>query len=270
MTTLSVSGLTVCRGGRPILENLSLEACAGRFLAIIGPNGAGKSTLLAALAGLAPATRGLITLDGTPLKQLRGAPLARRLAYLPQSPRCEWPISVERLVALGLTPVLPAFGRLPEALQPQIDRVLAQCDLLDKRAQAATTLSGGELARAMLARALVGNPDVLIVDEPTAGLDPRHALDAAARLRALAKAGKLVIAALHDLTLVLRYATHTLALHGGRIVQEGTTATVMSAALLRTIYGVPARIADAPGGELVDFLPQVVEPADRPAAPAHF
>jgi iron complex transport system ATP-binding protein len=103
----------------------------------------------------------------------------QRRAYLPQNPRCEWPIAVERLVALGLTPILPAFGGLPAAFTARISAALEACDLAATPLKPATTLSGGELTRAMLARALVGDPDVLIVDEPMSGLDPRHALDTA-------------------------------------------------------------------------------------------
>jgi iron complex transport system ATP-binding protein len=232
-----------------------VSARAGDFLAIIGPNGAGKSTLLSILAGLLAPDDGHVSLDGAPLRDLTRTQLARRRAYLPQNPRCEWPISVERLVALGLIPVLPAFGDLPDAFRPSIEAALVQCDLLVKRLQPATTLSGGELSRAMLARALVGNPDILIVDEPTTGLDPRHGLDAAHRLRALAGAGKLVIAALHDLTLVARYATRVIALDAGRVVAEGATEETLTAQLLRTLFAVEASVARTAGGLLVDYLP---------------
>ncbi len=254
MTTLAAHHLVVRRKDRLILDKISFGAEAGEFVAVIGRNGAGKSTLLSSLAGLLRPSRGLITLDGTPLAAFGRQALARRRAYLPQNPRCEWPISVERLVALGLTPVLPALGDLPPAFRPRIDAVLKSCDLSSKRLQPATTLSGGELARAMLARALVGDPEILIVDEPTAGLDPRHALDAAARLRALAGAGKLVIAAFHDLTLVARYATRILALQDGRIAGAGPTAEALTSELLRELLDVEARVTHTPGGTFVDYL----------------
>ena len=136
---------TLARGGREILRGLSLAAAGGEFIAVIGPNGAGKSTLLATLAGLLQPDAGEVLLDGAPLAGLAPRELARRRAYLPQNARCEWPLSVERMVALGLAP----FGRE----DPQrVEAVLADCDLRALRAQAVTTLSGGELARAMLAR----------------------------------------------------------------------------------------------------------------------
>jgi iron complex transport system ATP-binding protein len=257
MSALIVSGLRVVRAGRPILDDVSASFAGGDFVGVIGANGAGKSTLLSALAGLLAPDDGMVSLDGASLAKLKPAALARRRAYLPQNPRAEWPISVERLVALGLTPQLPAFGGLPEALQARVAAALVACDLVGQREQAATTLSGGELARAMLARALVGDPEILIVDEPIAGLDPRHALDSARRLRELAGQGKLVIASIHDLTLAARYTTRILALHQGRVAADGPTAEALTADLLRSIFGVEACVSGAGEAAYVDFVSAV-------------
>jgi iron complex transport system ATP-binding protein len=254
VTELAATGLTVKRGKRAILDGVALRAQAGECVAVIGANGAGKSTLLAALAGLLVPDAGSIALNGRPIAEYRRAELARRRAYLPQNPRCEWPISVERLVALGLTPVLPAFGGLPDAERARVDAIIEACDLLQHRGQAATTLSGGELARAMLARALVGDPEILIVDEPMAGLDPRHALDAAARLKALAQSGKLVIATVHDLTLAARFANRVVALHQGRVAADGALQDTLTPELVRSVFDVTARIAHANGATFVDYL----------------
>ena len=254
MTRLAASDLTVCRGGRPILDAVSCAFAAGDFVAVIGANGAGKSTLLMTLAGLLKPDAGTVVLDDRPLRDYGGPAMARRRAYLPQNPRCEWPISVERLVALGLTPTLPAFGDLPAPLAEQVGRAIDACDLQQHRDQAATTLSGGELSRAMLARALVGDPDVLIVDEPLAGLDPRHALDGARRLRALAADGKLVIASVHDLTLAARFSTRILALRDGRAVADGPTQAAMTPELLRAVFQIEARVVGDGEAAFVDFL----------------
>jgi iron complex transport system ATP-binding protein len=253
MSVLHASGIRVQRAQRRILDEVSLHAEAGEFIAIIGANGAGKSTLLSVLAGLLRPDAGNVTLDGVPIQHLSGMKLARRRAYLPQNPRCEWPISVERLVALGLTPTLPAFGGLPASFEPMITRALQACDLLDHRRQSATTLSGGELARAMLARALVADPDVLIVDEPIAGLDPKHALDTAQRLSALARSGKLVIASVHDLTLAARYSDRIFALWNGRVQGDGPTESTLTPALIRSAFDVAACIGGTRGNAYVDF-----------------
>ncbi|HXJ02617.1 MAG TPA: ABC transporter ATP-binding protein [Micropepsaceae bacterium] len=251
---LETQELIVRRAGQDILDRASLCAESGEMIGVIGANGAGKSTLLSVLAGLLKPDTGMVRLDGRSLAEIRGRDLARVRAYLPQNPRCEWPISVERLVALGLTPSLPAIGRMPSAYQTQIAATLADCDLTDRRDQAATTLSGGELARAMLARALVGNPKILIADEPITGLDPRHALDTMRRLRTLAENGTLVIAALHDLTLAARYATRIVALHRGQVAADGATASTLNPALLREIFDVEACVHGTGDGAFVDFM----------------
>jgi len=256
MIRLAAEGLSFAIARRRIVWNVAFEAGGGEFIALIGPNGAGKSTLLTLLAGLAPPTVGRVTVDGTPLAALKAAELARRRAYLPQNPRCDWPIPVERLVALGLTPSLPSFGDFDAEDRRRIDAAIAACDLEAHRAQAATTLSGGELARAMLARALVGDPHLLIVDEPLAGLDPRHAIDTVRRLRALAvEEGRLVIAAMHDLNLALRHATRVWAVSSGNLVADGSPREVVDAPLLQSLFDVPARVhADADGeGARVEF-----------------
>jgi len=251
---IEASGITVRRGRQVVLDDVSLTLAKGSLVALIGANGAGKSTLLSVLAGLVRPDAGRVRFDGTDIAALDRRTLARRRAYLPQSPRAEWPISVERLVALGLTPRLPAFGGLPAGFTARIDEALHQCDLADRQEQPVTTLSGGELGRAMLARALVGDPDVLIADEPLAGLDPRHAIDGMTRLRGIADAGKLVVAAIHDLTLAARHATHLAALRQGRLVAFGPTPTTLTAALIRDVFDVAARVGGSGAGAYVDFV----------------
>jgi iron complex transport system ATP-binding protein len=254
MTRLAAKGITVERGGRAILADVSFELEAGTFVALIGANGAGKSTLLSVLAGLLKPERGEVLLDGAALADVDPRDLARRRAYLPQNPRAEWPISVERLVALGLTPQLPAFGGLPGGFEPRLTNAIEACDLTAQRLQPATTLSGGELARAMLARALVGDPEILIADEPMTGLDPRHAMDTVARLQALAGQGRLVIAAVHDLTLAARSATHVMALREGRLAAFGPMAEVLTSDLLLRVFDVEARVTGVGHKTVVDFL----------------
>jgi iron complex transport system ATP-binding protein len=253
MTTLAARHVTVRRSGKSILDDVALSASAGEFVAVIGPNGAGKSTLLAAVAGLLRPDRGDIELDGADVYRIAARTLAVRRAYLPQNPRCEWPLSVERLVALGLTPILPAIGALPPEHLRRIERVLSLCDLSERRLQAITTLSGGELTRAMLARALVTDPEILIADEPIAGLDPRHALDTMQRLAAYARAGKLVIASLHDLTLAARYASRIFALAAGKVMGDGPTGVVLTAELLRQTFDVEACVSGEARARYVDY-----------------
>ena len=235
MTILAAEKVTVNRAGR--LRDVSLQAHAGEFIAVLGPNGAGKSTLLKVLAGLLKPDGGEVLLDSERLASISLRRLASRRAYLPQNPHLEWPISVERLVALGLTPRLPATGGLPQDFTPAITRALERCDLVDKRDQAATTLSGGEFARAMLARAIVSEPQILIVDEPITGLDPRHAMECMRLLSEFAKGGALVIASLHDLTLAARYPSRVIVVVDGVVMDD---AKLLTAETIHRAFGVSA------------------------------
>ena len=237
MTLLAAENVSVRRGGRTILKDVSFQAYAGEFLAVLGSNGAGKSTLLKVLAGLMKPSGGRVMLDAKALSAYSTRQLAARRAYLPQNPHREWPISVERLVALGLTPKLPATGGLPESFGPAITRALELCDLTAKRDQTATTLSGGEFARAMLARAIVSEPQILIVDEPITGLDPRHAMQSLQLLSAFARSGTLVIASLHDLTLAARYPGRVIVLVDGAVIGDADSLTEE---LVHRAFGVTA------------------------------
>jgi iron complex transport system ATP-binding protein len=254
MSDLELSDVTFLRGERRVLDGVCVRFGAGRLTAVIGPNGTGKSTLLSVAAGLTPCDQGEVRLGGATLASIGRRRLAERRAYLPQSPQADWPISVERLVALGLTPSLPAFGGLSPALQPRIDHALAANDLLALRERPATALSGGELARAMLARATVGDPEILIVDEPTAGLDPRHAIDAVKRLRRDADAGRMVVIAIHDLDLALRVADDVVAIKAGRIVEAGTAQDIFTSELLGELYDVRVRVIRDADGSSIRFL----------------
>lgn len=254
MSDLTLTSVVMDRGARRVLDGIDVSFAAGRLTAVIGPNGAGKSTLLHIAAGLLAPSAGTVMLGTETLASLSHRTLARRRAYLPQRAGVEWPISVERVVALGLTPTLPAFGGLPASMQASIAAALDRYDLADLRHRPATELSGGELARVMMARATVGEPEILIVDEPTAGLDPRHVLEAGQRLRALADAGCTVVAALHDLDLALRIADEAVAMKDGRVLARGRARDVFSDSVLADLYDVPVRvIRDADGGS-VRFL----------------
>jgi iron complex transport system ATP-binding protein len=237
MTVLAAENISVVRGGRTILRNVSLQAHSGEFITVLGPNGAGKSTLLSVLAGLIKPQSGKVMLDVKSLDALSYAQIAARRSYLPQNPHLEWPISVERLVALGLTPRLPATGKLPESFAPAIGRALEACDLTARRDQPATTLSGGEFARAMLARAIVSEPLILIVDEPITGLDPLHAIHSMELLSAFARGGTLVIASLHDLTLAARYASRVIVVVDGGVLSDADSLTED---LIHRAFGVRA------------------------------
>lgn len=253
MIDLTLDGIHLSRGGRAVLNGVSASFRAGRLTALIGPNGAGKSSLLAVAAGLLRPDAGEVWLGRERLARIGRTALARQRAYLPQAPRADWPISVERVVALGLTAHLPAFGDLPTHLHDAIEQALADHDLVTLRDRPATSLSGGELARAMLARATVADPTLLIVDEPTAGLDPRHAIDAARRLRARADAGRTVAMAIHDLDLALRVADDVVALRDGAVLAAGAARDVLVPDALERLFDLPVQVIRDGGGASIRF-----------------
>lgn len=254
MSAIRLHSISLSRGTRRVLDRVDARFSQGKLTVVIGPNGAGKSTLLDVAAGLLRPDEGGVSLGDTPIETLSRRELARRRAYLPQSPVIDWPISVERVVALGLTAHLPAFGGIPRIWQQPIEAALAKYDLVSLRDRPATEVSGGELARVMLARATVSAPEVLIVDEPMAGLDPRHAIDAGMRLRALADEGCTVIVAIHDLSLALRIADTAVAIREGRVAAQGAVSDVFTDDFLGNLYEVEVQISNDVRGPSVRFI----------------
>lgn len=239
MTTLTIDNLSVTRGDSALLRSISFSAGAGEFIGIVGPNGAGKTTLLRALAGLEKAAAGSVLISGAPVAKMKPLERARMLAYLPQARDVHWAVTAEAVVSLGRF----AYGaphRLGPADRAAVEAALAATDSGSFRSRVAWTLSGGELARIHLARALAAGTKMLIADEPTAALDLRHALSIIALLRAKADAGGLVVAALHDLDLARRYCTRLVVVNEGRIAADGAPSDAIGETVLRQVFGVEA------------------------------
>jgi len=250
MSAIAAEGLAVRLGGRPVLDGVSLAVEAGELLGLIGPNGAGKSTLLRALAGLA-AGAGSVRLAGRPFGDWPARERARRLAYLPQSGPVHWDLPVRAVVALGRLPRLSPLRRAGPGDERAIDAAMAAAAVTGLAARSVETLSGGERARVLLARALAGEPQVLLADEPVAGLDPYHRLHVMEVLRARAEAGMAGIVVLHDLGLAARFCDRLLLLADGRAAAAGTPAEVLRPDLLGRVYGVAAEIVATSAGPAV-------------------
>jgi len=238
--TLAAKALSVRLGGAEVLRTIDCALLAGTITAICGPNGAGKSTLLSALAGLLAPDNGRALLDGESLLALHPRERAKRIGYLPQDGEVAWDLSVRNLVALG---------RLPyrDAGEAAIDAAIAGCDLAELAARPVSTLSGGEKARALLARVLAGEPRWILADEPLAALDLGHQLALLERLRAAAKAGAGVVLVLHDLPLAMNHADRVLVLDHGTIAADGKPELALSEATIARVWGVTARWLGEPG-----------------------
>lgn len=253
MTVLSCRDLAVDIGDRPILSNVSLSLEAGKVTVIVGPNGAGKSTLLSCLAGLRRPTRGAVLLDDVALTGIKPRDRARRLAFLPQTPEIAWPVEARTLVELGRTPFTGARGPAEED-HAAVARAMAAANVAAFEHRIVDTLSGGERARVLIARALAGEPDWLLADEPLTGLDPAHQLDAAGLFRRLADDGVGVVVTLHDLSLALRLSDRVIVLAEGGVLADEPPATALSPEVLKRAYGVEASLIQGPGGALVDVI----------------
>ncbi|MDR3509112.1 MAG: ABC transporter ATP-binding protein [Caulobacteraceae bacterium] len=248
---LSAIDLHLTLGGAAILKGLSLDFEPGAVTAIVGPNGAGKSSLMSCLAGLRTPDRGEVRLGDVPLARRAARARARRIALMEQSPQIAWAVDVKTLVGLGRTPFLGARGLAAED-HAAVARAMDRADVARFADRPVTHLSGGERARVLIARALAGDPQWLLADEPLAELDPGHQLDAAVLLRGLAMAGKGVVVTLHDLTLAARLADRVVVLAGGAVIADGPPRTALTPAVLAQAYGVEARLSEGRGGLLID------------------
>jgi len=251
--SLSCTNLRVAIGEKAILSSVNLSIAPGHVTAVVGPNGAGKSTLLNCLAGLRVPTSGVAQLDGVALTAMNPRDRARRLAFLPQTPEIAWAIECRTLVELGRTPFIGARGQAQDD-QAAVNRAMAAARVTDFEHRIVDTLSGGERARVLIARALAGEPEWLLADEPLTGLDPAHQIDAAALFRQLANGGVGVVVTLHDLSMALRMSDRIIVLADGGVVADEPPATALSPEILRRAYGVEATLTQGPGGPLIDVI----------------
>ena len=241
---LAVRDVAVTLGRQPALHGVSAALERGSVTAICGPNGAGKSTLLSVFAGLIGPDRGDATLDGQSLHEIAPQMRARTIGYLPQSGDIAWDVAVGSLVALGRLPHGDAAG----AGKAAIARAMAALDLDGMARRPISRLSGGERARALLARVLAGEPDWILADEPLAALDLAHQLTLLARLRETARKGAGVVLVLHDLALARNCADRVLVLEKGKVAADGPPQEALSEGVIARVWGVEARWLGEPGG----------------------
>lgn len=232
--------------GRTLLSDVSLRLAPGETVALLGANGAGKTTLMRVLAGLATPDTGVVRLVGKPIGSLDAQARARKIAWLPQDGGSAWPISVERLVALGRHPWRAPYAAMSEADQAAIEQAMLRTGTLGFRSRPFPTLSCGERARVLLARALATGAPCLLADEPVAALDPAQAMKMLALLRSLAEEGLAVIAVVHDIMLAARFFPRVLLLADGKLLADGPPDRVLTEAHVARAFGIGIRhVGDA-------------------------
>jgi cobalamin transport system ATP-binding protein len=239
---LDVEGLGVRLGGQEILRDVAFDVTAGSWVCAIGPNGAGKTTLLHAAAGLVP-FGGRVRLWGRELGAYPRRERARLVALVPQQPVIPEGVTVEGYVLLGRTPHLGILGTETRRDLAAVDRWLERLDIDWARERRLDTLSGGELQRVVLARALAQEAPLLLLDEPTTGLDLGQQIRVLELVDELRREhGLTVLSTMHDLTLAGRFADRFALLSQGRLVSEGVRADVLDAAVIAEHFGASVRV----------------------------
>ncbi len=264
MTALVARGIRAGYREREVLRGVDLAARDGELVALVGPNGAGKSTLLRVLAGLLRPTAGKVTIDDADLLAMDRRAVARRVAVVPQVFETLFPFTVREIAALGRTARLGPFGALGREDQRAVDRALADlgaAELADRRID---RISGGERQRAVLAMALAQESGALLLDEPTAHLDPAHQRETLELVARLARArGLAVVAVLHDLNLASALASRIVVLRDGAVVREGDPREVLTGALVREVFGEGLNVVTHGGVPYVLPVPATSDEAVR-------
>ncbi len=242
MAELVVQDIAVKLGRHEVLRGASVRVKPGELIALLGPNGAGKTMLLRAVLGLVKRSRGRVRAGGEDPARLAAAERARRIAYLPQSRPLAWPVRVRDVVALGRF----AHGALPGRLRGEdadsVERALAACDLHALADRPCDTLSGGELSRTHIARAMAAEAPILLADEPTEAQDPLHQYRVMSLIRAYVDAGNGALVVLHEAALAARFADRLAWIREGRIVADGPAETTLTQERMAEVYGVRATV----------------------------
>jgi len=251
---VEVRDLTVSLGRAQVVRNVSTIIQPGEWVTIIGPNGAGKTTILRALAGLVPFT-GSISFGGQDIASCSPREIARRIALVPQHPFTPSELTVAEYVLLGRTPHIGYLATEKRSDRLAAERAMSRLSLRSFADRPLGTLSGGELQRAVLARALAQEAPILLLDEPTSALDLGHQQRALELVDSLRRDAELtVISAMHDLSLAGQFADRLVLIDRGKVVAGGSAPEVLSEANIAEYYGASVRVLHGRDGIFV--LPQ--------------
>lgn len=242
MSLLSARNVSAQARNTPLLKSVSAELSAGELVCLIGPNGAGKSSLIRCMAGVHAIDAGDIALDGEPIMGFSPTERARKISYLPQTRPLAWPVRVCDAVALGRFAYGASPGRLSAADSHAVRKAIEDCDLTGFETRRTDTLSGGELARVHLARAMASEAPLILADEPLAALDPKHQLRLMRLMKRFTSAGGSALLVLHDIALAAQFADRLIWMRDGRIVESGSPAETLTRDTMKAVFDVHAQI----------------------------
>jgi iron complex transport system ATP-binding protein len=244
------------------LDGIDMHVPQGAFYAVLGPNGSGKSTLMRVLLGVIREENGEVRIAGRSIERWTRRSLAKEVGAVPQAEYMPFPISVRELVAMGRYPHLGALRPEGPRDRAAIREAILRCDLAGLEDRDVTTLSGGELQRVRIARALAQEPSGLVLDEPTASLDIRHEMTIFRLLRESANQGMTVLLITHHINLAARFADRFLLLSEGRVAAEGSAEEVFREEVLESVYRWPVAV----GRDPLSGAPRVTPLQEPPAS----
>jgi len=249
---------------RNALDDVSAGVARGTICAIIGPNGSGKSTLIKTLLGAITPAHGAVLFNNRPLHEWSRRELALQVGAVSQSEEMPFPLTVRELVSMGRYPHLGGLRGERAADRAATERALERCDIANFAERSVASLSGGELQRARIARALAQEPNTLVLDEPTVALDVAHEMAVFELLRSLStREGWTVVIATHHLNLAARYADQLLLLDKARLIKAGAPGEVMQQEILEAVYSWPLLVHQH-GGPGFDHAAPQITPLSQP------
>lgn len=233
--------ISVRYGNRVILHDLQATVAEGRITAVMGPNGCGKTTLLRCIGGLLAPTEGEVCIDGRRVGDYGVRELAQQVAFVRQHAQTDFEFSAFETVLMGRNPYQRRLQNESREDWDIVERCMRQTGTWELRSAKPAQMSGGELQRVMIARALAQQTPVLLMDEPVSNLDIAHQLDV---MRLLREAGKTTVIVIHDLNLALHFCDDVLLLHDGGLLFHGPIAEGLTTERIATVYGVATHLSD--------------------------